>query len=306
MRLKKKITLGLLLAMSIVIAHPCHAAVQTVTVQDFQFSPAQITINIGDTIHWVWMNGSHTTTSGNSASCTPDGKWSAPLDSTHPTFDHTFFGAGVYNYFCIPHCAMGMVGTVTVVLPVKVADFQFSPANVTVKVGDTVRWIWVNGSHTTTSGNSGTCTPNGTWNAPINQTNPTFDFTFTTPGTFDYFCIPHCQTMGMAGSVRVLNPADVPPHGGAFPELGASPNPFGPMTEVSFSLREAGIVNLEVFDAGGRRVATLGAGTYGAGAHQLVWNGKSDAGEDLPAGVYYAREWITGQRTSSVVLVKVR
>jgi hypothetical protein len=36
---------------------------QIVTVQNHVFTPASFTINLGDTIVWSWIDGSHTTTS---------------------------------------------------------------------------------------------------------------------------------------------------------------------------------------------------------------------------------------------------
>ena len=35
--------------------------------------------------------------------------------------------------------------------PVNVSNFQFSSANLNVKVGDVIHWVWVSGFHTTSS-----------------------------------------------------------------------------------------------------------------------------------------------------------
>jgi flagellar hook assembly protein FlgD len=46
-------------------------------------------------------------------------------------------------------------------------------------------------------------------------------------------------------------------------------------------------VTLQVHDVGGRRVRTLTAGeVMAAGHHARPWDGRDDAGETLPAGVY--------------------
>ena len=34
---------------------------------------------------------------------------------------------------------------------VEASNFAFDPENITIAVGDTVEWVWVNGMHTTTS-----------------------------------------------------------------------------------------------------------------------------------------------------------
>ena len=48
---------------------------------------------------------------------------------------------------------------------IHVGSFYFTPGNLNVNVGDTVRWVWDNGSHTTTS----TTIPAGaaTWDSPM-------------------------------------------------------------------------------------------------------------------------------------------
>ncbi len=86
---------------------------------------------------------------------------------------------------------------------VSVANFQFSPANVPdVIVGDTMRWVWVSGTHTTTDdngvhGTSPTSTPAGapTWNDSINVRKTSFDYTVTVPGVYNYLCNPHAANM---------------------------------------------------------------------------------------------------------------
>lgn len=87
---------------------------------------------------------------------------------------------------------------------VKVSNYQFTPASMDVIVGDTIRWLWVSGGHTTTcdptAPNTTNSLPEGaaTWNSPINVTSPTFDYKVTKAGTYNYWCIPHAPDM--AGS----------------------------------------------------------------------------------------------------------
>lgn len=85
----------------------------------------------------------------------------------------------------------------------------FSPAALDLRVGDTVHWVWQASGHTVTSGSDGNadgvfCSPNdGTCTgAPTSSAGSTYDYRFTTPGTFPYFCRPHFD-MGMIGSVTV-------------------------------------------------------------------------------------------------------
>jgi hypothetical protein len=71
--------------------------------------------------------------------------------------------------------------------------------------------------------------------------------------------------------------------------LRASPNPFTDRTRITFELRCAQPGQLLVYDAAGRRVATLIDGTLAAGSHAHAWDGRDAAGRRQPAGVYYCR-----------------
>ena len=71
---------------------------------------------------------------------------------------------------------------------------------------------------------------------------------------------------------------------GAF-ELGQNyPNPFNPTTSIAYYLPRAGRVTLEVFDAGGRRVATVVEEVGSAGRQTLTFDGSA-----LASGVYFYR-----------------
>jgi plastocyanin len=85
--------------------------------------------------------------------------------------------------------------------------FTFSPDPQTVAVGDTVHWVWDGFNHSTTSGScdATSCTPDLRWNSGITNTGATFDFTFTTPGTYNYFCLVHGPSFNMRGTIIVVN-----------------------------------------------------------------------------------------------------
>jgi hypothetical protein len=67
---------------------------------------------------------------------------------------------------------------------------------------------------------------------------------------------------------------------------GNYPNPFNPRTTIRFTLDDARSVQVTVFTADGRRVATLAGGGFGAGAHEVVWDGLDHAGRPQPSGSY--------------------
>ena len=119
-------------------------------------------------------------------------------DLTMPTRPHfllAFALAGVFS--C---SAEDPVADDNAVVRVTVSSNQFSPAAVTIKAGRTVRWTWAGGTHNVVSGEN--CTPDGTFKSGEPQGGGTFEQKFETPGTFPYFCRPHCS-MGMTGTVVV-------------------------------------------------------------------------------------------------------
>jgi plastocyanin len=81
--------------------------------------------------------------------------------------------------------------------------FAFSPRQVTIKSGQTVRWVNTdNVFHTVTSTNSlDRLRPNGRFNKSLSRRGQTFDYTFRQPGTYHYYCQPHAPFM--VGTVRV-------------------------------------------------------------------------------------------------------
>ncbi len=96
------------------------------------------------------------------------------------------------------------------------------------------------------------------------------------------------------------------PQSPAMPYLDScSPNPFNPSTSISFSLPEAGIASICVYDLKGRKTATLQNGFMGAGKHSIIWNGKDSTGRDVASGVYILRLEAGGKRHSrKVTLLK--
>jgi plastocyanin len=89
-------------------------------------------------------------------------------------------------------------------------EFSFVPNTVNISVGDTVRWTWESDFHSVTSGTP--CTEDGQFCSPdnmnceagiLNDTGFEYEFTFTQPGMYQYFCALHCFA-GMTGVVNVL------------------------------------------------------------------------------------------------------
>jgi hypothetical protein len=86
----------------------------------------------------------------------------------------------------------------------------------------------------------------------------------------------------------------------------AAPNPFraGEAATFAFALPAGGRVTANVYDVGGRVVASLADGVLEAGPHRLMWNGL-ESGRPAPAGVYFLRlDTPAGERSGKVVLLR--
>ena len=76
------------------------------------------------------------------------------------------------------------------------------------------------------------------------------------------------------------------------------PNPFNPVTTLAFELPAAGAVELVVYNAAGRRVATLIDGHAEAGRRSVTWRGVDEAGRPVASGVYFFRLTHDGETVS--------
>jgi len=87
--------------------------------------------------------------------------------------------------------------------------------------------------------------------------------------------------------------------------LSNSPNPFNPTTTVAYSLPAADEVSLAVYNSRGQLVKTLVSGPATAGAHEVIWNGRDDAGRACASGVYFCRlSTSIAQQTTKMLLLK--
>ncbi len=78
------------------------------------------------------------------------------------------------------------------------------------------------------------------------------------------------------------------------------PNPFNPVTKIDYSLNNAGLVKLELFNVKGQKVKTLINTRQNAGAHQYVLDGTG-----LSSGVYFYAMTIGGiTKTNKMILLK--
>ena len=108
------------------------AVTHTVNQAGLTFDPAEITIEVGDTVEWIWASGSHTVTSGTDLSDPEVGMlFDSPLNSANTSVSFTFTEVGSQDYFCRPHLNFGMTGNVTVTAVSAVTD---TPAQTAIRL----------------------------------------------------------------------------------------------------------------------------------------------------------------------------
>jgi len=84
-------------------------AAKSVEAMGYKFSPADLTINVGDTVTWT----NHDTAPHNIVVTDGPEKFTSPTLQTGQTFSHTFTQAGTYSYYCSIHPDMKATITVT-------------------------------------------------------------------------------------------------------------------------------------------------------------------------------------------------
>ena len=166
---------------------------------------------------------------------------------------------------------------------VEVSDFVFTPSNLTIEVGDTVRWMNVMGNHNVVADD------NSFTSGPPSTNQWVYDFVFTIEGTNPYYCEVHGGPggSGMSGVINVEPPVGVSGNDPVVTKFELNqnyPNPFNPSTTIEYSIIESGIVKLQVYNNIGEKVATLVNDYKEAGIYRVDF----DASE-LSSGIYYYR-----------------
>lgn len=93
----------------------------------------------------------------------------------------------------------------------------------------------------------------------------------------------HCVTLGPIKAAHPNTSVAVPEK---FVLLQNFPNPFNPETEIRFGLPEDTHVRLMISDLLGREVRNLLDSNFEAGYRSVVWDGKDNAGNQVPSGIY--------------------
>jgi plastocyanin len=164
------------------------------------FSPKTVTINVGDTVHWVWKSNDHSTTSVAVSAIS----WDSGVLNNGSTFDQTFNVAGTFNYYCKIHgfdngngTAGGMSGTIIVQAPATLTSIMVMPVNPTATVGSTEQFMAMG---TFSDGSTADVTNQSTWSSS-NTASVTISNTAGSQGIASAVATGHSTITATDGSV---------------------------------------------------------------------------------------------------------
>jgi len=182
---------------------------------------------------------------------------------------------------------------------VTVQNFSFSPGELTITVGDAVRWTNILGHHNVKADD------NSFTSGPAADAPWEFTHTFTTAGLNPYYCEPHGGPGGqnMSGVVIVQNPVAVDDEqliADKFELMQNYPNPFNPSTNIQYAIIDRQFVSLKIFNILGDEVAILVNEEKDRGVYDVTFNATG-----LSSGMYlYKLQAGLFVETKKMVLMK--
>ena len=143
---------------------------------------------------------------------------------------------------------------------------------------------------------------------------PTGSYTVQVSGT----TVPHGPqpfALVITGSLDDWPPASgvdegaLPHHGKPFELEGVNPNPFNPVTTISYELFPVAVgearLTLKMYSVDGREVATLVDRVEDPGRYSVVWEGRGNDGSPVASGIYFCELSYGGvKETRKLTLLK--
>jgi plastocyanin len=149
-----------LLVFALFLASALSQVTYEVVGTDFKFEPANLNISKGDTVHWKWT-GFHDVSEVDAANATtPSGGFLSGDAVANGEFTFTFNSTGTFYYVCTVHVDdHNMRGQVNVFNGVEFANGTFSPSEIQVNVGETIRFHWADLNNLIQVENASSVTP---------------------------------------------------------------------------------------------------------------------------------------------------
>jgi len=103
------------------------AATHQITQSGTTWVTNDLTIEVGDTVEWIFTAGNHTVTEGTDDNTPPIGSklFDAPLNAGSPLFSFTFENEGDVTFYCRPHLMFGMTGVIHVQAATSAVEPEF-------------------------------------------------------------------------------------------------------------------------------------------------------------------------------------
>lgn len=307
--LRGALTAAVLIAVPLLVVSTSQAATVSVTVDASGITPANITVEQGTTVTWTMASDSqHRITSINGPVSFDSG-----IVSSGGTWSFTFSTVGLVNYQDGEHGATApWIGTITVITPVpttsttattttttvappttigvQIFDNGFTPTMLNINVGDQVTWT------NTGLARHSVFDVDFTWKSDTLFGGDAFAHTFTTPGSFAYYCGFHPE---MRGTINVTGtaPPTTPPSTSAPPTTAAPTTTSPPPTTAAPTTTVPGTTSTGVqivdfnFLPGDVTVNVGDQVTWtntGSSAHTVVANGRSFASDLLTTGLTFS------------------
>ena len=177
---------------------------------------------------------------------------------------------------------------------------QFT-GEIPVEIGNLTNLVWLNFVHNQLTGEipSSICNMDMNWSDPNN-----FNI------SENQLCPPYPECIEeYVGDQDTTNCVQVSILDETFPLIyrlhSAYPNPFNPVTTLSYDLPENELVNITIYDMMGRVVNTLINDQQTAGYKSIQWNATNNTGQSVSTGLYlYTIEAGKFRQTKKMVLMK--
>lgn len=121
-------------------------------------------------------------------------------------------------------------------------------------------------------------------------------------------CVSHDAFMFEIDDLEIMGAVDVadPSAPALATKLNANyPNPFNPETTISYSVKNAGPVSIEIYNVKGQVVKTLVSESKASGNYSVVWNGHDNNNQAVSSGVYFYK-MNAGQYSSSKKMILMK
>jgi plastocyanin len=176
---------------------------------------------------------------------------------------------------------------------------SFSPAEITINVGDTVVFT-IGGSHNAVE------VSKETYDAKGNTSNNGFSVgfgggsvAFTNAGTYYYVCQPHAS-LGMRGIIHVVTPSSVNEIAETSRGISLYPNPASNYVSISYTLTEASVVSIDLVSISGAVVKSVQEVAENPGIQHYTL----DMPDDIHAGVYFIRIYTNKQELVQKLIIQ--